>query len=235
VRAEVRATSAEAIPVQSPESKGSGRRHLATDGKVGRSQQTHFAREFAQTELRDNGADPGFFESAFRAIHDRREGCGGLSWVCRDGYRSGKAESSDYLTSGGSQPRRVDFTRCSGIFRLRGQSSISEDSLDVAVPGKHVFTPDGAHRIGVDFAEDCQGSVETFLRIKRLIDSRYAGVAVGIRLDFGSNSVAILSDTNRMLVLYSSAESLRISDWIEIIHADDVRLCPNLRGVFAGL
>jgi hypothetical protein len=83
-----------------------------------------------------------------------------------------KQKSYRYLTGGGSQPRKADFTRCSGIFRLRGRSSTSEDSLEVAVPGKHVFTPDGAPRIGVDFAGDCQGSVETFLRIKRLIEAR---------------------------------------------------------------
>jgi hypothetical protein len=107
--------------------------------------------------------------------------------------------------------------------------------LEVAVSGKHVFTPDSAHRISVDFAKKCQGSAEISLRIKRLIETVYAGAAVGIRLDIGSGSVAIPADTNWMLVLYSSAESLRIPDWIEVIHADDFRFCPNLREVTAGL
>jgi hypothetical protein len=107
--------------------------------------------------------------------------------------------------------------------------------LKALVPDKHVFTPDGAHRIGVDFAGDCQGSVEFFLHIKRLIDARYAEAVVGIRLDIGSGSVAIPTDSNRMLVLYSAAKSLRIPDWIEIIHTDDFRFCPNLREVIAGL
>jgi hypothetical protein len=146
-----------------------------------------------------------------------------------------KQKSSGYLTGGESQSREVDFTHCSGIFRLRGGSSPSKDLLKTVVPGKFVITPDGAHRIAVDFAEDCQGSVETFLGIKRLIEVRYAGAAVGIRLNIGRSSVAIPTDSNRMLVLYSSAESLRIPDWIEVIRADDFRFCPHLREVIAGL
>jgi hypothetical protein len=110
-----------------------------------------------------------------------------------------------------------------------------EDLLEVAVPGKFVVTPDGAHRIAVDFAEECQGSVENFLRIKRLIEARYAGAAVGIRLDIGSGSVAIPMDSNRIWVLYSAAESLRIPDWIEVVRADDFRFCPNLHEISAGL
>jgi hypothetical protein len=141
----------------------------------------------------------------------------------------------DYLTGGGSQPRKSDFARCSGIFRLRSGSSTSEDWLEVVVPDKHVFTPDGAHRIGVDFAGNCQGSLETFLRIKRLIEARYVGAAVGIRLDIGSGSIAIPTDSNHMLVLYSAAESLRIPDWIEIIHAEDFGFSPNLRQIIVGL
>jgi hypothetical protein len=97
----------------------------------------------------------------------------------------------------------------------------------------HAFTLDGAHRIGVDLAGNCQGSVKTFNRIKRLIEARYAGV--GIRLDIGSGSVAVPSDPNRRLVLYSPAELLRIPDWIEVVHRDDFRFCPNLREVIAGL
>jgi hypothetical protein len=38
-----------------------------------------------------------------------------------------------------------------------------------------------------------------------------------------------------MLVFYSSAESLRIPDWIYVVQTDDFRFCPNLREVFAGL
>jgi hypothetical protein len=146
-----------------------------------------------------------------------------------------KQKNYGYLTGGGLQPRKADFAGRSGIFRLRDGSLTSKDLLEVAIPGTHVFAPDGAHRIGIDFAEDCQGSVETFLCIKRLIGVRYAGVAVGVRLDIGSGSIAIPTDSNRMLILYSSAESLRIPDWIKIIHADDFRFCPNLREVIAGL
>jgi hypothetical protein len=116
------------------------------------------------------------------------------------------------LAGGGSHLEKDDFAHCSGIFRLRGGSLPSEDSLEVAVPDKHVFTPDGAHRMGFDFTGDCQGSVETFLRIKGLIEARHAGAAVGIRLDIGDSSVAIPIDSNRMLVLYSAVESLRIPD-----------------------
>jgi hypothetical protein len=134
-----------------------------------------------------------------------------------------------------SQLRKFDFTRCSGIFQLRGGSSTSEDLLEVTVPGEHVFALGSAHRIAVHVTGDCQGSVDTFLRIKRLIEALYTGDAVGIRLDIGSGSVAIPTDLNRILVLYSSVESLRISDWIEVIHADDFRFCPNLREVIADL
>jgi hypothetical protein len=106
--------------------------------------------------------------------------------------------------------------------------------LEITLPEKHVFAPDGAHRIGVYFAEDCQGSVESFLRIKRLIEARYGGASIGICLENRSGSVAIPVDSNQRLVFFSSAESLRIPDWIEVVHADDFRFCPNLRGVIAG-
>jgi hypothetical protein len=38
-----------------------------------------------------------------------------------------------------------------------------------------------------------------------------------------------------MLAPSSSAQSLKIQDWIEVICAHDFRFCPNLREVFAGL
>jgi hypothetical protein len=60
------------------------------------------------------------------------------------------------------QPSKPNFTHCSGILRLRGGQSTSEDSSDAALPGMHVFTPDGAHRIGIDFAEDYQGAPKRF-------------------------------------------------------------------------
>jgi hypothetical protein len=107
--------------------------------------------------------------------------------------------------------------------------------LEITVTDKHVFTLDVANRIGVYFSGDCQVSVEIYLRIKRLIDALYAGAAVGIRLDIGNGSVVISTDPNRMLVFYSSAELLRIPDWIDVLHADDFRSCPNLREVIAGL
>jgi hypothetical protein len=145
-----------------------------------------------------------------------------------------KQKSYGYLASGGSQARKVDFTHCSGIFRLRGGSSTSEDSLKATVPRKYVFMPDGVHLVALDFAEDCQGKVETFLRIKQQIKTRSADDTVGIRLDIGSGCVAIPVDSNWMLVLYSSAESLRIPDWIKVIRANDLCFCPNLRKVIAG-
>jgi hypothetical protein len=37
------------------------------------------------------------------------------------------------------------------------------------------------------------------------------------------------------LVLYSATESLRIPDWIDVVHAEDLRFSPNLREVIAGL
>jgi hypothetical protein len=144
-------------------------------------------------------------------------------------------KSSGYLTGSGWQPRKVDFTHCLKIFWLRGGSSRSEDSLEVAVAGKHVCTSDGVYRIGVDFAGDCPGKRRNFFCIKRVIEADYAGEAVGIRLDIGSGSIAIPIDSNRMLVLDLSAESLKIPDWIEVIHADDFRFCPNLQEVIAGL
>jgi hypothetical protein len=123
-----------------------------------------------------------------------------------------KQKSYAYLAGGGSQPRKADFAHCAGIFRLRGGSSTSEDSLEITVPGKHVFIPDSAHRIDVDFTEDCQRRVEIFLRIKQMIVPRYTGTAVGICLDIGDGSIAIPTDSNRILVLYSSAISLNIPD-----------------------
>jgi hypothetical protein len=37
------------------------------------------------------------------------------------------------------------------------------------------------------------------------------------------------------MVLYSSAESLRIPDCLEVIRADDFRFYPNIQEIFAGL
>jgi hypothetical protein len=37
------------------------------------------------------------------------------------------------------------------------------------------------------------------------------------------------------MVLYSSVESLRIPDSIDVVRAEDFRFCPNLREVIAGL
>jgi hypothetical protein len=91
------------------------------------------------------------------------------------------------------------------------------------------------HRFDLDLAEDCQGSAETFLRITRLLVASFAHGAVRIRLDIGSDSVAIPIDSNRMLVLYSPAESLRIPDWIEIIRTHGFCFCLNLLEVTAGL
>jgi hypothetical protein len=102
-----------------------------------------------------------------------------------------KQKSYGHLAGGGSKPRKVDVRRCSGVFRLRTGSPRLEESLKIALPGKHVFTPDGRHRVSVDFAGQCQGSVETFFRISRLIGAYYEGAAVGIRLDIRSGSVEI--------------------------------------------
>jgi hypothetical protein len=38
------------------------------------------------------------------------------------------------LTDGRSQPKKVNFTRFSGVFRLRGGSSTSKDSLEITFP-----------------------------------------------------------------------------------------------------
>jgi hypothetical protein len=66
-----------------------------------------------------------------------------------------------------------------------------------------------------------------------LIDALYADTVVGIRLDIGSGSVAIPADPNHKTALYSSAESLRIPDCIDVIHAADFRFRPNLRELIA--
>jgi hypothetical protein len=113
-------------------------------------------------------------------------------------------------------------------------ASISEDLSKAVVPCKYVFKPDSAHSIAVDFTKDCQERVEAFLRIKQQIKACYASAVVGIHLDIGSGSIAIPTHSNRMLVLCSSAESLRIPDRIKVIRADDFCFCPNLRKVIAG-
>jgi hypothetical protein len=107
--------------------------------------------------------------------------------------------------------------------------------LEVAVPRKFVFTPDAAHQIAVDFSKDCQGSAQTFHRIKWLIEAHWVNAPVGIRLDIGNGSAVILTGSNRMFTLCSSAELLRIPDCIEVIRSDDFRFCPFLREVFTGL
>jgi hypothetical protein len=128
---------------------------LATDDKVGRSQQKHFARDFAVTELRGAGVDPKISGAIIRAIHEKRTGCGGISRFCCEGSQSDATESYDDLTGGWSRPRKADFMRCSGIFQLRRGSSTSEDSLEIAVSGSHAFTPEYTHWIDVDLVRDC--------------------------------------------------------------------------------
>jgi hypothetical protein len=107
--------------------------------------------------------------------------------------------------------------------------------LEIAIPSKYAFRLDRAHRIGRDFAGECDGSVEIYLRIKRLLDAHSTGGAIGIRLNIRSNSAAIPADSNRILVLCSSMESLGITDWIEVIHANDFRFSPNHREAFGSL
>jgi hypothetical protein len=65
--------------------------------------------------------------------------------------------------------------------------------------------------------------------------TRYAGAAIGICLDIGSGFIAIPIDSDLMLVLYLSAESLRIPDWIEVICVYDFHISSNLNEIIAGL
>jgi len=85
------------------------------------------------------------------------------------------------------------------------------------------------------FRRGCQRSIGIFLRITRLIEARYPGAVVGICLDIGSDSVAIPTNSDRMLILCSLAESLRIPDWTEIARTPDFRFYANLCEVIAGL
>jgi hypothetical protein len=114
-----------------------------------------------------------------------------------------KQKSYGYLTCGGSEPRKADFRPCSLIFRLSGGSSALEDLLEVAIPGKHVFRLDGAHRIAGDIARDCQETLKNYLCIKRLLKTYCPAAEVGIHLDIGNSSVAIPTESSRKLVLYS--------------------------------
>jgi hypothetical protein len=153
--------------------KATGRRHLATDDKLGEANN----RVLQERLRRRNSLAPTLIRKflgllSVRSMTGARDAAVFVQSAAKDPETT-KQKSYRYLTGGGSQPRKADFTRCSGIFRLRGRSSTSKDSLEVAVPGNHVFTPDGAHRIGVDFAGDCQGRAETFLCIKRVIESLY--------------------------------------------------------------
>jgi hypothetical protein len=63
--------------------------------------------------------------------------------------------------------------------------------VEADIPGMRVLRPDGTHRIGANFAKECQGSLETVLCIKLLIEACYSGGAIAIRLNSGSGSVAI--------------------------------------------
>jgi hypothetical protein len=63
----------------------SERRYLATDGKVGRSQENIVARDFAEMKPRGNAADLGKDGSVARAIPDRRTGYWGLFRDCAEG------------------------------------------------------------------------------------------------------------------------------------------------------
>jgi hypothetical protein len=63
--------------------------------------------------------------------------------------------------------------------------------VEADIPGMRVLRPDGIHRIGANFAKERQGSLETILCIKRLIEACYPSGAIAIRLNSGSDSVAI--------------------------------------------
>jgi hypothetical protein len=93
--------------------------------------------------------------------------------------------------------------------------------LEFALSDAHVFPPVGAYWIGADFGGDCQGSVEAFRCIKPLLDACYARSGAGVRLDIGSGSVPIPTDSHRMLVLCSAVQSLRIPGRTEVIRAND--------------
>jgi hypothetical protein len=105
-----------------------------------------------------------------------------------------------------------------------------EDLLGVAVPGKRFVTRYGVYHIHLDCAGDRQGSAETVLPIKQLIEVRYTRAVVDMCMHIRSGFVAIPADSNRTLAFCSSAESLKTPDWIEVIGANDFRLCLNLCG-----
>jgi hypothetical protein len=71
--------------------------------------------------------------------------------------------------------------------------------LGGCVSCKDVLASDDLHRNGADFAEDCQRNIKTFLRIKQLIDARYADIVISLGMDMGSGSGAISIDSNRIL------------------------------------
>jgi hypothetical protein len=79
---------------------------LAIDGKIGRRQQTRFTREFAETELRGNDADPGISGSAVHAMHDKRAACGGLFRSVAKDPDLTQEKSDGWLTASEWQPAR---------------------------------------------------------------------------------------------------------------------------------
>jgi hypothetical protein len=140
--------------------------------------------------------------SYVRSVTSVRDAAVFFKYVSKDPGPKIHKSSSDFAGRG-SQPRKTDFARCSGIFRLWDESLTSQDSLEAAISGKHGFTPDNTPRIGFDFARECQGSCDLFLRIKQLIEAHYEGAAIGIHLDIGNCPVAIPTEANKKLVLYS--------------------------------
>jgi hypothetical protein len=95
----------------------------------------------------------------------------------------------------------------------------------------------------LDFVADTdslrmQRSIDTFRRLKQLIEEQTPHIPIGIRFDIGRGDIEIPSELKALiqdgLHLHTSVESLTVPGWIENISKSDFHHCSALREVAVG-
>jgi hypothetical protein len=87
--------------------------------------------------------------------------------------------------------------------------------------------------------ETIQATLDSFRRIKEMIEGQSFRIAVGVRFDVGCGDIEIPAHfkalTRDALHLHTSSGSLVVPNWIETIHANDFLFCPRLQNIVVGI
>jgi hypothetical protein len=87
--------------------------------------------------------------------------------------------------------------------------------------------------------ETIQATLDSFWRIKEMIERQSFRIAVGVRFDDGCGDIEIPANfkalTRDALHLHTSSELLVVPNWIEMSHANDFLFCSRLQNIVVGI